>query len=122
MCEATSARASWWESRKSYILKAFSEIWEDEWWVDIPKPAFLVYDIDRDGLISNGELFQVLKMMVGANLKDQQLQQIVDKTILYNDKDGDGKINFEEFCAVSRDWCNHFVYAETDTIGIVLNA
>jgi serine/threonine-protein phosphatase 2B regulatory subunit len=31
--------------------------------------AFKVYDIDRDGYISNGELFLVLKMMVGTNLK-----------------------------------------------------
>ena len=31
--------------------------------------AFKVYDIDRDGFISNGELFLVLKMMVGNNLK-----------------------------------------------------
>jgi hypothetical protein len=38
--------------------------------------AFKVYDIDRDGYISNGELFLVLKMMVGSNLKDQQLQQV----------------------------------------------
>lgn len=38
--------------------------------------AFRVYDIDRDGYISNGELFIVLKMMVGSNLKDQQLQQV----------------------------------------------
>jgi hypothetical protein len=38
--------------------------------------AFRVYDIDRDGFISNGELFIVLKMMVGSNLKDQQLQQV----------------------------------------------
>lgn len=38
--------------------------------------AFKVYDIDRDGFISNGELFIVLKMMVGSNLKDQQLQQV----------------------------------------------
>lgn len=59
--------------------------------------------MDRDGYISNGELFLVLKMMVGNNLKvraclkdwfgrdkrlhiasttsqDQQLQQIVDKS------------------------------------------
>ena len=42
--------------------------------------------MDNDGYISNGELFQVLKMMVGNNLKDTQLQQIVDKTILMNDK------------------------------------
>lgn len=39
--------------------------------------AFKVYDMDRDGFISNGELFIVLKMMVGSNLKDQQLQQVV---------------------------------------------
>ena len=33
--------------------------------------AFKVYDVDRDGFISNGELFLVLKMMVGNNLKVQ---------------------------------------------------
>jgi serine/threonine-protein phosphatase 2B regulatory subunit len=53
--------------------------------------------MDRDGYISSGELFLVLKMMVGTNLKDVQLQQIVDKTIMEADKDGDGKISFEEF-------------------------
>lgn len=63
--------------------------------------AFKIYDMDGDGYISNGELFQVLKMMVGNNLKDTQLQQIVDKTIINADTDGDGKISFEEFCAVS---------------------
>jgi Ca2+-binding EF-hand superfamily protein len=45
---------------------------------------------------------QVLKMMVGNNLKDTQLQQIVDKTILFADRDEDGKINFDEFCSVSK--------------------
>ncbi len=59
-----------------------------------------MYDIDRDGFISNGELFSVLKMMVGNNLKDTQLQQIVDKTIINADKDGDGKISFEGLLAV----------------------
>ncbi|KAH0839572.1 calcium calmodulin-dependent protein phosphatase [Lanmaoa asiatica] len=59
--------------------------------------AFKVYDVDRDGFISNGELFLVLKMMVGNNLKDQQLQQIVDKTIMEGDYDRDGKLSFEEF-------------------------
>jgi serine/threonine-protein phosphatase 2B regulatory subunit len=76
--------------------------------------AFKVYDVDRDNFISNGELFLVLKMMVGNNLKvlhmtlslvqrlirssqDQQLQQIVDKTIMEADHDGDGKLSFEEF-------------------------
>jgi len=58
---------------------------------------FSVYDTGNDGFISNGELFSVLKMMVGQNLNDVQLQQIVDKTILEADKDKDGKISYEEF-------------------------
>ena len=36
-------------------------------------------------------------MMVGTNLKDSQLQQIVDRTILFADKDQDGKLSYEEF-------------------------
>eukprot|EP00742_Colponemidia_sp_Colp-10_P000637 GILJ01000695.1.p1 GENE.GILJ01000695.1~~GILJ01000695.1.p1 ORF type:complete len:192 (+),score=34.94 GILJ01000695.1:41-577(+) len=59
--------------------------------------AFSVYDIDGDGFISNGELFQVMKMMVGTNLTEQQLQQLVDRAILQADEDKDGKISFEEF-------------------------
>lgn len=61
------------------------------------KFAFKIYDIDRDGYISNGEMFLVLKMMVGNNLEDSQLQQLVDKTIIKADKDKDGKVSFEEF-------------------------
>ncbi|KAJ1565202.1 Calcineurin subunit B [Nowakowskiella sp. JEL0078] len=75
-------------------LSAFSARGNKE---DKLKFAFKVYDIDRDGFISNGELFLVLKMMVGSNLRDNQLQQIVDKTIMEADTDGDGKISFEEF-------------------------
>ena len=81
--------------------------------------AFKIYDIDNDGFISNGELFQVslspapaafrnfnkcfwqiLRTMVGNYLKESQLQQIVDKTMRSVDADEDGKINFEEFCAI----------------------
>ena len=35
--------------------------------------------------------------MVGENLDDANLQQIVDKTIVYADEDGDGKLSFDEF-------------------------
>ncbi|XP_004600330.1 calcineurin subunit B type 2 [Sorex araneus] len=65
--------------------------------------AFSIYDLDKDGYISNGELFQVLKLMVGNNLKSWQLQQLVDKTIIILDHDGDGKISFEEFSTVVRE-------------------
>lgn len=64
--------------------------------------AFRVYDMDNDGFISNGELYQALKMMVGNNLKDNELQQIVDMSIIMGDKDGDGRISFAEFCNVSQ--------------------
>ena len=80
------------------------------------KFLFNIYDLDRDGLISNSELFQVqkylgsgplhekfvqvLKMMVGSNMTETQLQQIVDKTILQLDKDQDGMINYQEFCDI----------------------
>ncbi|CCE61865.1 hypothetical protein TPHA_0B01930 [Tetrapisispora phaffii CBS 4417] len=59
--------------------------------------AFKIYDIDKDGYISNGELFIVLKIMVGNNLDDEQLQQVVDRTIMENDLDGDNHLSFEEF-------------------------
>ena len=56
--------------------------------------AFKIYDIDEDGFITNGELFTVLKMMVGNNLTDLQLQQLVDRTIIKADLDYDGKISY----------------------------
>merc|ERR1711874_688551 len=62
--------------------------------------AFRIYDIDNDGFISNGELYQVMKMISGTNLKDEQLQQVVDKSIIMFDKDGKGKLDFSEFCQV----------------------
>ena len=36
-------------------------------------------------------------MMTGNNLTDIQLQQIVNRTILYLDKDSDGQIGLDEF-------------------------
>jgi len=36
--------------------------------------------------------------MVGPNLLDTQLQQVVNRTILYADDNVDGKISFSEFC------------------------
>ncbi len=61
------------------------------------KFAFEIYDMNHDGYISNGDLFQTLKLLTGDNLTDIQLQQAVDRTILAADKDMDGKLCFEEF-------------------------
>ena len=65
--------------------------------LDKTKFAFKVYDFDNDGMISNGDLYTTLKMMVGDNLTDIQLQQLVDRTIVQVDEDGDGMISLEEF-------------------------
>mmetsp|Transcript_7260 Transcript_7260/g.7906 ORF Transcript_7260/g.7906 Transcript_7260/m.7906 type:complete len:177 (-) Transcript_7260:93-623(-) len=59
--------------------------------------AFPIFDVNKDGFISNGDLFSVMKMMVGDNLGEMQLQQLVDRQMVIADKDGDGKLSFEEF-------------------------
>ncbi|OBA27880.1 EF-hand [Hanseniaspora valbyensis NRRL Y-1626] len=59
--------------------------------------AFKIFDIDNDGYISNGELFIVLKMMLGDNLSDEHLQDLVDRAIMEADVYNDHMISFEEF-------------------------
>lgn len=71
--------------------------------------AFDVYDLDRDGYISNGELFIVLRMMTGDHLQPEQLQQIVDKTIRDADADQDGRLSFDEFCEVVKSSHGEFI-------------
>jgi serine/threonine-protein phosphatase 2B regulatory subunit len=50
--------------------------------------------MDGDGYLSNGDLFKCLKMLVGDNLTDIQVQQLVDRSILAADRDLDGKLSF----------------------------
>lgn len=64
------------------------------------KFAFKIFDIDNDGYISNGELFVVLKMMIGENISDNDLQDLVDRTITEADVEYDQRISFEEFVNV----------------------
>ena len=40
--------------------------------------------------------------MVGNNLNDVQLQQLVDRTIIKADEDFDGKISFAEFVNITK--------------------
>uniref|UniRef100_K1RFQ9 Sulfhydryl light chain n=1 Tax=Magallana gigas TaxID=29159 RepID=K1RFQ9_MAGGI len=59
--------------------------------------AFRMYDLDGDDKISKDELLSVLHMMVGANISEEQLGSIADRTISEADTDGDNQISFEEF-------------------------
>ena len=44
-----------------------------------------------------------MKILVGDNLTDIQIQQLVDRTLLAADKDMDGKISYDEFCEYCKD-------------------
>lgn len=62
------------------------------------KFAFQVYDVDGDGFIDSCDLFHIIQLMVGNNLKQDQIQVIVDQTILDCDTlDMDGRISLQEF-------------------------
>nr|CAD7567426.1 unnamed protein product [Timema californicum] len=62
------------------------------------KFAFKMYDLDNDEKISRDELLAILHMMVGANISEEQLTSIAERTILEADHNGDQMISFEEFC------------------------
>ena len=82
------------------MLSAFSErspVIEKE------RLAFRIYDIDKDGFISENELFEVMKTMVGDNVKDEDLKEMVKSTIMDGDTTGDGKLTFNEFRTIMKD-------------------
>ncbi|KAM5199343.1 calcineurin B homologous protein 2 isoform 2-T2 [Hipposideros larvatus] len=59
--------------------------------------AFQLYDQDRDGKISQPEMLQVLRLMVGVQVTEEQLESIADRTVQEADEDGDGAVSFQEF-------------------------
>ncbi|XP_060028794.1 calcineurin B homologous protein 2 [Erinaceus europaeus] len=59
--------------------------------------AFQLYDLDRDGKISRQEMLQVLRLMVGVQVTEEQLESITDRTVQEADEDGDGAVSFHEF-------------------------
>ena len=67
------------------------------------KFAFQFYDMNNDGYLSNGDLFNCLKMLVGENLTNIQIQQLTDRTLIAADRDLDGKICYDEFCEFVKD-------------------
>ena len=67
------------------------------------KFAFSIYDHNNDGYLSNSDLFYTLKLLTGDNLTDVQIQQVVDRTMSFADKDHDGKISYQEFSEFVQD-------------------
>eukprot|EP01016_Furgasonia_blochmanni_P052012 TRINITY_DN8251_c0_g1_i3.p4 TRINITY_DN8251_c0_g1~~TRINITY_DN8251_c0_g1_i3.p4 ORF type:complete len:172 (-),score=32.33 TRINITY_DN8251_c0_g1_i3:11-526(-) len=61
------------------------------------KFLFNMYDVDQDGFVNEKDMFFVMKLMVGYDLDDEQLMEVVKKTILDADEDEDGKLSIQEF-------------------------
>ena len=60
--------------------------------------AFRIYDVDCDGLIDAHDLSLIVRLMVGRNISDAEIEQIVAQTIIQADTlDHDGAISFPEF-------------------------
>ncbi|XP_072455413.1 calcineurin B homologous protein 2 [Notamacropus eugenii] len=59
--------------------------------------AFQLYDMDSDGKISKKEMLQILRLMVGVGVTNEQLEIIAARTVQEADEDGDGAISFVEF-------------------------
>ena len=54
--------------------------------------TFRIFDKENNGLISNEELFHIIRTF-GETLTDKEIEEIINEA----DVDGDGYINYEEF-------------------------
>jgi len=61
------------------------------------KLVFGIFDEDKDGFLTTKELGSVLKSMVGTHMESSEIETICESLLLELDRDGDGKISFEEF-------------------------
>jgi len=67
------------------------------------KDVFKMYDTNADGRIDKKELAEYLSIFLGeaAAMKDDPMMaSMMEMLIAEFDKDADGKLNFEEFCAM----------------------
>ena len=62
------------------------------------KFLFGIYDRDKDDKINKSELLGILRMLVGSNIPEEQMNAIAERTITELDSDGDMVITFQEFC------------------------
>jgi len=61
------------------------------------KFLFQMYDQNGDGSVTKDELLTLLKLMVGTNISDKQLDLIATRTVGETDLDDDRCLDFEEF-------------------------
>lgn len=94
---AIAKDAGVWQINFKEFLKALSVFSESGNIEAKARFAFRVYDIDQDGFISEGELYEVMKTMVGDNVDEADLKDTVRATIESWDVDGDGRLSYEEF-------------------------
>lgn len=66
------------------------------------KFVFSIYDYDHNNKISKKELLDVLKLLVGSNISQEQLAQIAERTLQESRTDDDRTITFEAFKEVMR--------------------
>ena len=63
------------------------------------KKAFSVMDANGDGVVTKDELKTLL-----SGLGEEVTDEVVDEMINIADANGDGKIQFEEFCNAATQW------------------
>ena len=57
-----------------------------------------MFDMDRDGFLTENDIAQVLQMMIGKNIiSSEDMKKIAAETIKDADADGDGKISLDDF-------------------------
>jgi len=68
--------------------------------------VFRLYDIDGDGVISEGDLRKLLGMLVGKTMSPSTIDAVIAVTLAEADKDRDGRISYEDFEQV----CGHSAF------------
>ena len=64
------------------------------------KKAFEVMDANKDGVVTKDELKSLLK-----GLGEEVTDEVIDEMIKIADENGDGKIQFDEFCKAATSDC-----------------
>jgi len=99
------SRFMMWIEMVSFPMESCSSYWK--WWLGIiSRSAYVYQNIFEHCVISSLE-------------QDQQLQQIVDKTIMEGDLDRDGKLSFEEFAQMVSNTVGGFFFVSLLMLSLV---